>query len=117
MFDATISQHLSVIIVALTGALFVFLLVIIFLAIRYRQMSKTLAYLTRGAKAASLEQVITSRVFLARLMRSMFAWRMSAQHSRKAFFIRALYATIHLKTLVVTKVSQLHFLMVMQTAS
>ncbi len=58
MIIAFISQYSVVILLVLLGAFFVLSGIIIFLIIRYRQLGTTLAYLTRGAKAVSLEEVI-----------------------------------------------------------
>ncbi len=53
-----VNNYSASIIIALIGAIFLLLLIGIFLFIRYRQLSTTLAYLTRGKKAASLEDLI-----------------------------------------------------------
>ncbi len=55
-----ISNYSASIIIALTGAIFLLIPINIFFFIRYRQLSTTLAYLTRGKKAASLEDIIST---------------------------------------------------------
>ncbi len=53
-----ILHHSAGIIIALACAVIVLVVFLIFLFVRYRQLSATIAYLTRGARAASLEDII-----------------------------------------------------------
>lgn len=58
MTIAFITNNLALVTLFLAGSSIVLCAIVIFLFVRYRQLSTTLAYLTRGAKAASLEDVI-----------------------------------------------------------